>query len=133
MKNKNRFKSRSYFTMFAFAALLILGISFCSNPSRDIHEKSGLVGYWSSDSTSARLVFFYDKSDTLRLVEWDDSDGEEMEILKFEVTTDQVKTTERMPSTDHVIHNTYILKDENTIENRLTGDDSSTVTFKRLY
>jgi hypothetical protein len=132
MELYKQLKGLSRFKMVVLASFLFLAISFCSNPGHDTNAKSGMVGYWSSDSTSARLVFFYDKTDTLRLVEWDDGDGEEMEILEFNVTDGQVKTTERMPSTDHVIHNTYILKDENTIENTFTGDDSSTMIFKRL-
>ena len=90
------------------------------------------TGYWSSDKSSTRLVFFIDINDKLQLVEWDSKGGEEMEIIDMKIDGNKIKTTERFKSMNHVTFNEYILSDENKIENIISGDANTTIYFNRL-
>ena len=90
------------------------------------------VGFWTTDASTTRLVFFIDKNDKLQLVEWSSDGGEEMDIMELKVFSNKIKTTERFKSTNHVTYNDYILVDENTLKNIINGDANTTIYFKRL-
>ena len=90
------------------------------------------VGFWTTDASNTRLVFFIDKNDKLQLVEWSSYGGEEMDIMGLEVFANKIKTTERFNSTNHVTFNEYILTDIDTLKNIINGDANTTIYFKRL-
>lgn len=95
-------------------------------------DSKNFVGLWSSESTTTRLVFFMDIHNKLQLVEWATDNGEEMEIKELIIVDNKIKTTERFKSTDYETMNEYILEDENTLKNIISGDANSTIYFKRL-
>lgn len=95
-------------------------------------DSKNFVGLWSSESTTTRLVFFMDIHNKLQLVEWATDNGEEMEITDLSIADYKIKTTERFKSTDYETTNEYILEDENTLKNIISGDANSTIYFKRL-
>ena len=95
-------------------------------------DSINFVGLWSSESTTTRLVFFMDIHNKLQLVEWATDNGEEMEITDLSIADNKIKTTERFKSTDYETTNEYILEDENTLKNIISGDANSTIYFKRL-
>ena len=95
-------------------------------------DSKNFVGLWSSESTTTRLVFFMDIHNKLQLVEWATFNGEEMEITDLSIADNKIKTTERFKSTDYETTNEYILEDENTLKNIISGDANSTIYFKRL-
>ena len=95
-------------------------------------DSKNFVGLWSSESTTTRLVFFMDIHNKLQLVEWATDNGEEMEITDLSIVDNKIKTTERFKSTDYETMNEYILEDENTLKNIISGDANSTIYFKRL-
>lgn len=95
-------------------------------------DSKNFVGHWSSESTTTRLVFFMDIHNKLQLVEWATDNGEEMEITNLSIADNKIKTTERFKSTDYETTNEYILEDENTLKNIISGDANSTIYFKRL-
>ena len=95
-------------------------------------DAKNYVGFWTTDASTTRLVFFIDKNDKLQLVEWSSDGGEEMDIMELKVLADKIKTTERFNSTNHVTYNEYILTDENTLKNIINGDANTTIYFKRL-
>jgi hypothetical protein len=87
------------------------------------------IGFWKADQSSVKTVFFNDKNDSIQMVTWDSSDGEEMEILELEIVGATIKTTERMPSTDWTIYNTYSVIDENTLQCILSRNDNETIIY----
>ena len=95
-------------------------------------DLKNFIGLWSSESTTTRLVFFKDINGNLQLVEWATDSGEEMEITDLSLIDNKIKTTERFKSTDYETTNEYILKDENTLKNIISGDANSIIYFKRL-
>lgn len=95
--------------------------------------KNTFIGYWTTDGSTTRIVLFKDKDGMLQMVEWDSSDGEEMEILKIQAVNNTIKTTEKMVSTNHVTYNTYSIVDENTLKRTIGGDGNGTIIYlKRL-
>jgi len=111
------------------AVLFFVGFQYTVNAQQTAIKN--IVGLWESESTSTRLVFFYDKTNTLQLVEWDSRGGEEMQILNIITKGDSVKTTEKFVSTNFTTLNAYYLTDENTMGNIINGDNISTIYFKR--
>lgn len=94
------------------------------------------IGYWTSDGTTTRHLFFLDKENTLQLVSWDtnkDYPYEEQEILKIQVVNNTIKTTEKMVSTNWITYNTYSIVDENTLKCLVGGDGNGAIIYlKRL-
>lgn len=121
MKNKLSF--------LVFLIIMLISVNFIS--AQKIDSKN-FVGLWSSESTTTRLVFFMDIHNKMQLVEWATDNGEEMEIKELNVVNNKIKTTERFKSTDYETMNEYILEDENTLKNIISGDANSTIFFKRL-
>ena len=112
-----------------FLITMLISVNFIN--AQKIDSKN-FVGLWSSESTTTRLVFFKDIHNKMQLVEWATDNGEEMEIKELNVVDNKIKTTERFNSTDYETTNEYILADENTLKNVVSGDANSTIFFKRL-
>lgn len=92
------------------------------------------VGYWTADDSKVRTVIFRDKDDVFQMVIWDSSDGEEVEVVKLQVTEKTIKTTEKVVSTNWVTYNTYSNVDENTLKCIVGGDASSgTVIYLKRF
>lgn len=91
------------------------------------------IGYWTSDGTTTRHLFFLDKDDVFQMVSWDSSDGEELEVVKLQVINNSIKTTLKFVSTNWVTYNTYSIVDENTLKCLVGGDGNGAIIYlKRL-
>lgn len=118
------------FKLILVTAILCIASSFAFGQTN--YDKS-FIGYWTADSSTVRTVIFKDKDDVLQMVMWDGSDGEEVEVVKFEVTEKTIKTTEKVVSTNWTTYNTYSIINENTLKCIIGGDGNGTeIYFKRL-
>jgi len=91
------------------------------------------IGYWTTDGSKARTVIFKDKNDLVQMIEWDSSDGEEIEVRNINVVNDSIETTEVAKSTNWVTYNTYTIVNENTLKCVIGGDANGTVIYlKRI-
>jgi len=118
----------------AIKILIALLIIFLTS-SNTFAQKSGtknFIGFWTSDQTTTRLVFFLDKNDKLQLICWDSDGGEEMEIMELKIYLDKIQTTERFKSTNHVTYNEFVVVNENRLMNIINGDTKETIFFKRI-
>ena len=121
---------KSKFKLILVTAILCIASSFAFGQT---NLSKTFIGYWTTDGSKARTVIFKDKDDVFQMVTWDSSDGEEMEILKIQVTNNTIKTTQKMVSTNHVIYCTYSSVDENTLKCTIGGDGNGYIIyFKRL-
>ena len=119
------------------AIVLFLSTSlFTTLQAQDADNMSKLdmfIGQWETEDSFVKMVFFKDRNNQLQMVAWDTNDGEEMVIEKLEVDGDDIKTTEKMVSSDWTTYNTYIIVDENTIKNVVDGDAGGvTIMLTRL-
>lgn len=91
------------------------------------------IGYWTTDGSTTRTIFFEDKDDILQIVIWDSYNSEEMEIVKIQLVGNTIKTTEKYRSNNWVTYNTYSVVDENTLKCSIDGDGNGSVIYlKRL-
>jgi len=108
----------------------------CSVAFGQTNLNKTFIGYWTSDGTTTRQLFFLDKENTIQLISYDtnkDYPFEEKEILKIQVVNNAIKTTEKMVSTNWVTYNTYTVIDENTLKCSIGGDgNGGIIFFKRL-
>ena len=119
------------------AIVLFLSTSlFTTLQAQDADSMSKLdmfIGQWETEDSFVKMVFFKDRNNQLQMVAWDTNDGEEMVIEKLEIDGDDLKTTEKMVSSDWTTYNTYIIVDENTIKNVIDGDAGGvTIMLTRL-
>jgi hypothetical protein len=123
---------KSKFKLILITAILCISSSFAFGQT-DLNKT--FIGYWtqSSSGSTVRCIIFKDKDDILQIVIWDSSDGEEKQVLKIQVETNTIKTTEKMISTNWVTYCTYSIVDENTLKCSIGGDgNGSIIFFKRL-
>lgn len=114
------------------ACLLFVALSFTYSSFAQGLSARDFVGYWKSDGTTTRIIFFKDRDHNLQMVEWDTQTGEEMKITKFKVDGDELVTKEVFQSANHSTNNRYILMDENRIKNIITGGADATIYFDRI-
>jgi hypothetical protein len=112
--------------------LLFFSINCANTLNAQTCNLKNVAGYWASNSTTVRLFFFFDESNELQLISWDSTSNEEMEISRFEIAADTVKTKEKFRSTDYVTLNSYYLIDSSTMVDVISGDGEETIYFKRL-
>lgn len=135
--------SKILLTLFFSVALSCLNSIHAQSPAPEAVERKKsennlkhIVGTWKSKETSVRIRFFYDEFGDLQMYAWDDSDGEEMEIISLKIKGDQVIATERMPSTNYQTKNSYRMKNKNTLVNTLVTDNEEQekviITFTRV-
>lgn len=112
---------------------LISALIFLSNLlNAQTPDAKEFVGYWTTEGSTVRLVFFIDKNEKLQLIEWSSEGCEEMEIMEMNVIGNTIKTKERFKSANHITYNEYVLIDEFTIKNIIKGDADTTIYYKRL-
>jgi hypothetical protein len=115
-----------------FTLIALFFICFLNGVNAQETGIKNIVGLWTSESTSTRLVFFLDKTGKLQLVQWDSHTGEEMEIENIETNADTVSTTEKFRSTNFETHNSYYLVSDDSIRNIIKGDGIITIYFRRM-
>jgi hypothetical protein len=123
---------KSKFKLILITAILCIASSFAFGQT-DLNKT--FIGYWtqSSSGSTVRCIIFKDKDDIHQMVLWDSSDGEELQVLKIQVETNTIKTTQKMISTNWVTYNTYSIVDANTLKCSIGGDgDGVLIYFKRL-
>lgn len=121
---------KSKIRLILVTAILCVASSFVFGQTE---VKNTFIGYWTTDGAKTRIVFFKDKEGMLQMVEWDSSDGEEMEILKIQAVNNTITTTEKMVSTNHITYNTYSVVDDNTLKRTIGGDGNGAIIYlKRL-
>jgi hypothetical protein len=116
-----------------FKFILLTAILCLSSCQTNLNKS--FIGYWtqSSGGSTVRCIIFKDKDNILQMVKWDNSDGEEKQVLKIQVENNTIKTTEKMISTNWVTYNTYSIVDENTIKCSIGGDGNGfIIDYKRL-
>ena len=99
-------------------------------PSAKDSKLQRYLGTWVSDSTSVKMNFSYNTTNGLQLMIWD-TDGEKMDIVKFGVIGDTIKTTEIFRSTNWKTYNIYYLKTGDSVVNIITGDGDATIYFTK--
>jgi hypothetical protein len=108
--------------------------SFTSYGQTNINKT--FIGYWSSDGSTTRHLFFLDKENLLQLVSWDTNKNyqyEEVEILKIKFVNNIIESTEKMVSTNWITYNTYSIIDGNNLKCVIGGDGkNATIYLKRL-
>lgn len=75
------------FKLILVTVILCITTSFAFGQTN--FDKS-FIGYWTTDGSKTRTVIFKDKNDVLQMVMWDSSDGEEVEIVKFDFTGERL-------------------------------------------
>lgn len=78
-------------------------------------DLKNFIGYWTTDSSSVRTVIFKDKDDNFQMVIWDKNDCEMLEVSKIKFKDNELKATEKTKSTNWETHDTYTIKDKNTL------------------
>ena len=123
---------------YKFKILLVVSILFVASSLAygQTNINKTFIGFWTSDGTSLKFLFFLDKENTLQLVSWDTNKNypyEEKEILKIQALDNTIKTTEKMVSTNWVTYNTYSVENENTLKCSIGGNGNGSIIYlKRL-
>lgn len=116
--------------------LLLVTTILCITSSLAFSQKylnKNFIGYWTTDASRTRIIFFKDKDDVLQMVMWDSGDGEEIEVIKTQVVGNSIKATLRTPSTEWISYCTYTIVDKNNLKCAIGGDNNNTIIYlKRL-
>lgn len=113
--------------------LLISTIS-CSSKFSKSNDKinathNTFTGSWESDDTTVEMTISKDNNGLFKIVAWDTSDGEEIEIIEIKMVNETIKTIEKMKSTNWVTTNIYSIVDDHTIENLILKDGNETIIY----
>lgn len=110
--------------LFVFVSAATTVLSQTSNPD--------FLGYWTSSQTSVGFVFYEDSKGDFKLIAWDKSDGEILEISNLRVTDSHIRCEAYTRSTDWRIKSDFTLIDANNLQESIDGPNGLIkITFQR--
>ena len=109
--------------------LFIVILSCLKATAQNTDSLKYFIGYWVTDSSSEKIVIFKDQNNTLQMVSWDSSDGEEIDIEKLDFNNNTLTTTEKTKSTNWLTTNKYFIFNENTLMNTFNNKDGAFIFY----
>jgi hypothetical protein len=94
--------------------------------------KKDFVGHWASNGTSTQCVIFLDKYDKLQYVEWDKSDGQDLEVLSLRYEKNTLFVRTRFKENNWIVTSELTLIDEFNMKAKIVGDANTTIQYKKL-
>lgn len=117
--------------IYSFFIVIVFSLFPKHGFSQDSVNKT-FIGYWSSESSLTKMIFFLDKGNMLQLVSWDANTKypyEEFVVMSLEYENNVIKSTEKFVSTNWVTKNTFTIVDENKLKCVVGGDGKDKVIF----
>lgn len=112
--------------------LLLLILAGTATAALSQTGNPAFLGYWKSDGTSVRLVFYTNEFGAYKLIAWNSGDGEVLEVSDVNVEGNTIRCTMYTKSTNWRIESVYTVIDRNTLKEEIKNQEGKEIVVTYL-